>query len=137
MKIKKNKTLIFTKILSSLFIIETIISLFIVYRDIEGTFVFRFLSSYVVLTFFMLIYFPIITIINARKFKWIEIRSKLFKFIIIFTLTAVMKYLFGYLFTPAKIDLFNIIFTSLGLSFGISFIDIIFLKNKEDDINLR
>lgn len=85
----------------------------------------------------MLIYFPIITIINARKFKWIEIRSKLFKFIIIFTLTAVMKYLFGYLFTPAKIDLFNIISTSLGLSFGISFIDIIFLKNKEDDINLR
>lgn len=81
----------------------------------------------------MLIYFPIITIINARKFKWIEIRSKLFKFIIIFTLTAIMKYLFGYLFTHAKIDLFNIISTSLGLSFGISFIDIIFLKSKEEN----
>lgn len=129
---EKSKVLIFTRILYVLFAIATIISLFIVYKDINGNIAFRFLIGYVFFTFFFIIYMPIITILNSRKLKWIEIRKRIFKFIILFVLFGALNYGLDFIFRPSKIDLYREISIAFASAFGISFIDVIFLKSKEN-----
>lgn len=129
---KKNTTLVFTKILYILFIIGTIISLFIVYKNIGSSSAFKFLMGYLFLTFFLLLYIPLITILNLRKLKWVEVRKRLFKFIALCVLFGGLNYGFDYVFRPSNIDLFREFSIALGLAFGASFIDVTFLKKKEN-----
>lgn len=125
---KKSKQLIFTKILYSLFTIMTILSLFIVYKNSDNDLSFKFLVGYIFLVFFMLAYVPLIAIVNTRKYKWVYIRKSIFKFIALFILLSILNYVFDYIIRPSKIDLFSIFSTSAGLSFGIAFFNIMFLK---------
>ena len=127
---KKSKQLIFTKVLYSLFAIATILALFIVYKNIDNDLSFKFLAGYIFLTFFMLAYVPIITIVNTRKYRWVYVRKRIFKFITFFILLSILNYVFDYIIRPSTIDLFNIFSTSAGLSFGIAFFDIILLKEE-------
>lgn len=129
---KKGKVLVFTRILYVLFAISTIISLFIVYKDINGNIAFRFLIGYVFFTFFFIIYIPIITILNSRKLKWIDIRKRLFKLVILFALLGASNYGLDFIFRPSKIGLYRELPIALAFAFGISFIDVIFLKNKKN-----
>jgi len=125
---KKNTALVFTKILCILFIIGTIISLFIVYKDIGSSSAFKFLMGYLFLTFFLLLYIPFIIILNSRKLKWVEVRKRLFKFIALCVLFGGLNYVFR----PSNIDLFREFSIALGLAFSASFIDVTFLKKKEN-----
>ena len=127
---KKMKQLFFTKIIYGLFLIATIITMFIVYMNIDNTLAFHFLIGYAFFAFFMLIYVSIITIVNIRKFKWAYIRRSIFKFIALFILLSAITYTFNYIMRPSKIDLLRIFSNSLGLSFGIAFFDIVFFKEK-------
>ncbi|HCX61964.1 MAG TPA: hypothetical protein DHU59_05950 [Clostridiales bacterium] len=129
---KKNKDLVFTRILYVLFVIATIISLFIVYKDVNGNIAFKFITGYVFFTFFFIIYISIITILNSRKLKWIEIRKRLFKFIILFVIFGASNYSLDFIFRPAKIDLYREFSIALAFAFGISFVDVIFFKSKEN-----
>lgn len=129
---KKNKVVIFTRILCVLFAVGTIICLFIVYKDIYGIIAFRFLIGYLFFTFFMLLYFPFITFLSLRKFKGIEIRKRLFKFIALFILFGASNYGLDYFFRPSNIDLYRAFSNALGVAFGVSFIDVIFLKKEQD-----
>ncbi|HHY25229.1 MAG TPA: hypothetical protein GX523_00495 [Desulfitobacterium dehalogenans] len=128
---KKNAVLVLTRTLYAIFIVGTIISLFIVYKDINSSITFKFLMGYLFFTFFMLLYVPFVTISNSRRLKWIEIRSRLFKFIALFALFGAVNYCFDYVFRPSNIDLLRVCSISLGLAFSISFIDVTFLKKKE------
>ena len=127
---RKNSMLIFTKILYGLFLIGTIITLLIVYIRIDTSISFKFLIGYVLFAFFMLLYVPIITIINSRKLKWVEIRKRLLKLLILFVFFAISHYIFDFFSKPSKIDLFRELTTALSLAFGISFIDVTFLKKE-------
>lgn len=129
---KKNMSLIFTRILYILFIIGTIISLIIVYKDINSSISFKFLMGYLFFTFFLLLYVPFITVLNSRKLKWIEIRKRLLKLIALFILYGTSNYVFDYIFRPSNIDFFREFSIALGLAFGSSFIDVTFLKKKEN-----
>lgn len=129
---KKFTALLFTKLLYVLFIIWTIISLFIVYKNIDSSIAFKFLIGYLFFTFFMILYVPFITILNSRKLKWVEIRKKLFRFLALFILYGALNFVIDYIFRPSKIDLFREFSVALGLAFGSSFTDITFLKKKEN-----
>jgi len=84
--------------------------------------------GYLFFTFFLLLYVPIITIVNSRKLKWFEIRKRLFKFIFLFILFGVVNYTMDFFFRPLKVDLFRELSIALGLAFGISFFDVTFSK---------
>lgn len=127
---KKNTMLSFTKILYVIFIIGTIISLFIVYKNLDSDIAFKFVKGYIFLVFFLLCYIPIITILNLRKLKWVEIRRSLFKFVTVFVLFGALNYGFDYFFRPSNIDLFREFSIAFGMAFGIAFIDVIFLKKQ-------
>lgn len=127
---KINKKLKLTKTLFILFGIGTVIALIIVYMDLDSDIAYKFVLTYVVFAFFMLLYVPIITIINSRKLKWKEIKKRLFIFIILLILSMLINYGLDYIRNPLGASLFEKLPQSLGLSFIISFYDIIFLKNK-------
>ncbi len=129
-QMNKNATLFFTKILYVIFILGTIVSLLIVYKDIDSSIAFKFLMGYLFLIFFLLLYVPFITILNSRKLKWVEIRKRLFKFIALFILFGTLNYGFDYVFRTSNIDLFREFSIALGLTFSISFIDITLLKRE-------
>ena len=125
----KDRTSIFTRILYVLFVIGTIITLFIVYKNVDSSIVFKFVMGYLFLSIFMILYIFFITILNSRKLKWVEVRKKILRFIALFVLFVVLNYSFDYFFRPSNINLYRIFSIALGLSFGISFIDVTLLKN--------
>lgn len=133
---KKNKVLIFTRILIILFAIGTVILLCAAYIDvdidIDNRIIFKLGIAYVLLAFFLLLYIPFITILNLRKLKWIEIRKRLIKCIALFAQFAILNYVLDYIFRPSKIDLFRVCTNALSLAFGLTFIDVIFFKKKEN-----
>ena len=118
----------FTNLLYILFGIGTIASLFIVYKDMDGIFAFRFVMGYMFLTFFLLIYTGIVTVLKLKRLKWTEIKKRILRFTFLFILFSGLKYGIGYFFRSSAPDFYGIFSTSFGLSFGISFIDIIFSK---------
>jgi hypothetical protein len=126
----RNKKLLLTKILYGLFLLSTLVIIFIVYKDVGNDISFNFLLGYLFFTFFMLIYTPVVTIMNARSFKWTKIKISLVKFISILFLLTAITYSFDYLVRPTQIDFSRNFSTSLGLSFSIAFFDIIFSKER-------
>src|SRR5699024_5488202 len=103
---KKNKVLVFTRILYTLFAIGTIMSRFIVYKDIDNDFAFKFVVGYVFLTFFFIICILFITILNLGKLKWIDMRKRISSFIISFVTLVALSYVFDYLFCLSIIVLY-------------------------------
>ena len=128
---EKDRVIIFTRILFVLFAVGTVISMVIVYSDADGKLAYNFLLGYVFLAFFMLLYTPIVTIVNSRKLKWTEIRRKILRFFVFFILLSILNFVFDYLIRPSDIDAFRIFSNAFGVSFGISFIDVLFLRKTE------
>lgn len=127
------KLLSFTKFIYVLFIIGTITSIFIVYKNIANGIAVKFVIGYVFLSFFMLLYIPFVTILNSKSLKWVEIRKRLFKFISLFILFGALNYVFDYILRPSHINLAKELSIAFGLAIGGSFTDILFLeKNKLD-----
>lgn len=127
---RRNRVLIFTRVLILLFIIGTIIALFIALRNIDNRISIDFLFGYLFFAIFLIIYVLIITILNSRKLKWIEIRTMVFKFIALFILLGTINFIFDYVFRPTKIDLVREFSISIGLAFGITFLDVTIFKKE-------
>lgn len=125
---KRNILLFFTKFLCTLFIICTIIMLFIAYTNADNNIVSKFGMCYFYLTLFLVIYMPFIALLNSRKLKWVELRKRILKFICIFVLIVAIKYGFDYIFRHSKIDLLDEFPSALGIAFACSFADIILKK---------
>ena len=125
---KKDRLLGFTRVLYGIYMMATIVVLVMVFNKIDGRIGFNFLGGYIFLTFFMLIYVPVITVVNSRKLKWIDIRKRILKFTGLFILFACLNYGFDYLFRREAITLLRIFSNSVGLAFGLAFMDVIFLK---------
>lgn len=129
---KKNKINKLTRMLFVLFGILTVFALLFAYEiiNIDSSIAFKFLIGYLGLTFFLLLYILFIIILNLRKFEKSDISKRMFKFITLFILFGSLNFIFDYIFRPSEIDLLRELSTSLGVSFVISFIDVIFLKRK-------
>lgn len=114
-----------------LLVIGTIITLFIVHKDVNNSFSYRFVSGYIIFLMVCFLYFTFITILNMRTLRWIEIRGSLVKFIVLFTILCVLKYVSTYGLKPENVDFWGDLFTPLGLSLGLSFYDLV-LTNKSN-----
>ena len=88
--------------------------------------------GYTFYSLFIILYIPVIVIINLGNFKWTEVKVAIIRFIILFILFVTMNYGLDYMFRPERKDLLRASSTAIGLTFGISFIDVIFLKNKKN-----
>jgi len=129
---KKYTFLKLSFIIYFLFLVSTIITLFIVYKNIDNSLSFKFVIGYLIFLLLYSLYFIFVAIANLRRSKWTDIRKRLFKFITLFALFIVLNYGFDYVFRPSNIDLYREIFIALGLAFAESSIDITFLKRKKN-----
>ena len=116
----------------ALLLLSTIITLFIVYKDIDNSLSIKFVIGYVIFLFLSAICFTIVTILNMRTLKWFDIRKRLLKFIGSFVLFGSANIIVNYVFKQSKIDSLDWIGSALGMSLGISFYDLIFFKKEED-----
>ena len=124
---KKNAVHILKRAFLILFILGTMISLLLTYKHTGSGLAFGFLFF----TYFLILYVLLMTLINLRKLTWVEIRKRLIKFIAFFILFTASNFCFDYIFRPSDISFFRAFSNSLAFSFGISFLDVTFLKNKE------
>lgn len=120
----------FTRILYVLFIMGTIVVLRMAYNGINSSIALKFGIGYLFLTFFLILYIPIITVLNSKKLEWYDIKRRLIRFIVTFILFGSLNYIFDYVFRPSNINLFRNFSIALGTAFGISFVDVILLKKK-------
>lgn len=127
-----SKTLLFTKVIYSLFAICTIITCAIIYNNVDNNMATKFVIGYAVFVLFMLLYVPIITLLNARKLKWTYLNKVLIEFIFLFLVMFVINCAFDYIFKNSNIDMLDAGFNALGLSFGLAFMDVIFFKKEKN-----
>jgi hypothetical protein len=120
----------FAKIWGALFLLTTIIALFIVYRNINNKIAISFVIGYVAFAFLSLLMFPILVIRNARYFSWPEIGRRCGKFLAIFIALAVASHLFLIVFAPSRVGLLKESSIAFGAAFGISFSDIFLFRKK-------
>lgn len=125
---KKNNLLLFTKVISGVFILLTIVLLFIIYKDIDINIDIKFLALYLLLVIFIIIYLPVVTILNLKRFTYTKKREKLLRFIKLLILFIILNCGFEYLFKNQDIDLINVICSSLGASFVICYMDVVLKK---------
>lgn len=122
---KKN---MLTHIICLLLIVGTIITLFIVYRDIDGSLSYTFITGYIFFIFFALFYFIIVILLNIRKLKWFKIRKRLTKFIVYFAVLGAAAYMADYFFPSLAFDSSTIFFNSLSLAFAFVYTELLFIK---------
>ncbi|TQR20857.1 hypothetical protein [Psychrobacillus vulpis] len=113
-----------------LFLVGFIISLIIVYRNIDNPFSNKFVIGFVIYLLLYGLYLTTVCIVNIRKMNKGEIRKRTWRFITLFILFSLMNYMFHYLFQPSKNDNYGFLFIALGYSLGLSFLDLTFYKKK-------
>jgi hypothetical protein len=117
----KNKLSVFHGIIYTILIIATIITAVIVYTDITNPFAVNFVVGYAVLIIIAGIYFLSYTILKMRKFKWIQIRRLLVRFLFAFILFWASSLLIIYLI-KGEVNVSEKMFVPLGAAFGITFL---------------
>lgn len=119
-----------TSIICTLCVLSTVIISFIVYMDVDNSFSFGFILSYVFFIILASLYLIITFIINIKNIKWCNLRKRLFKFIGLCISFSAVIYIFNYIFQPSEIDIYDF-GTPLAVAFSLTFFDLMFFKNKE------
>lgn len=131
-KMRKLTLSVFTKVLYVTFIISTIVTLFLVLKHADSTTAFIFIMWYLALSLFMIVYFPLIIIINAKGLKWTSLKKRLLKFLAMFTILVVLNFGFDYFFRPTKVDLLREFTVAFGIALGSTFTDVLFQKRNRN-----
>lgn len=117
--------------LTILFIIGALATAFIIFKDIRNEIALKFIGVYVIFIFVYIIGMILITIFNLRFLKRTEIRKRLVRFFLIFISFATLNVLLTYLI-KGEFSILDHLDTAFGMSFGITFIDVLFMKKKEE-----
>lgn len=122
------------RILYTMGVIGLIITMFIVYKNTTNVFEVRFVIGYVIFLFLLAFYFLSITILRMRELKWVELRKRILKFVRLSVINStsvfVLIFVLDYFFNTSKLNSFKVLYTSVSLAFGMSFLDLVFLKKK-------
>jgi hypothetical protein len=121
----------FNNIIYVIFIIATIISIFIVYKNIDNKFAIGFVIGYAIFAVVFLFYVILDIILNATKLKLVGIRKRMIRFIKIFVILGILNYIFDYVFKSKKIDFLNMLSVPFGLALGSSFFDLVFFRERK------
>ncbi|MDQ0884667.1 hypothetical protein [Peribacillus sp. V2I11] len=116
-------------ILFIVFLAGTILTIFIIYKDIDTSLSFKFIIGYVIYLLLYGLFSLFLVIANTRKLNWIQIRKRFFTFIIWFISLSALHYLLSY-FLRREMDVWDL-GIPLGVSFGLAFSDLMSWKKKE------
>ena len=109
-------------------IVGFIITLFIIYKDINNSFATKFIFGYLIYLVLFVFYFVIGTIMNLRKIEWVDIRKRLYKFIVNFVFLSCLGLIYCYLKKSSEIDFDKVLFLPLAISLASAFSDLPFIR---------
>ncbi|MCG1021482.1 hypothetical protein [Sutcliffiella horikoshii] len=111
-----------------IFTISTILTIFIVYRDVNHPFVTVMVSGYAIFLIASLLYFLFAILWKARKLPRPELQRRAGRFILYFAIFFGLSFLINI----GDPNYYKSISIALGMSLGLSFFDLAFLpKNTE------
>lgn len=117
-------------ILFIVFLAGTILTMFIIYKDIDTSLSFKFIIGYVIYLLLYSLFSILLVIVNTKKLNWIQIRKRLFTFITSFIFLSAAHYLIDYFFRHSEMDVWDF-GIPLGISFGLAFSDLMAWKKKD------
>ncbi|AMM94701.1 hypothetical protein UP17_21345 [Peribacillus simplex] len=125
------KKYISLNIISSIVLLAgTILTIFILYKDIDTSFSFKFIIGYLIYLLLYGVFSIFLVIANTRKLNWIQIRKRLFTFITWFISLSALNYLLSYFFKRSEMEVWDL-GIPLGVSFGLAFFDLMSWKKKD------
>lgn len=122
--VKIKKSVILKGIIYLLFSLGAIITIFIIYKNIDNVFAIRFVIGYIFIILLSVPYFLIITFLNIRK-RCVEVRKRLLRFFVLFVSLSAFILILDYIFRPLEIDFLRTFSITLGSSFGMTFYDMV------------
>jgi hypothetical protein len=117
-------------ILYIVFLTGTILTIFIIYKEIDTSLSLKFIIGYVIYLLLYGLFSIFIIIAKTSKLNWIQIRKRLFTFIIWFISLSSLNYLLSYFFRRSEMDVWDL-GIPLGVSFALAFSDLMSWKKKE------
>ncbi|WP_047152796.1 hypothetical protein [Aneurinibacillus tyrosinisolvens] len=118
-------------ILFTLFVAGTIITLSIVYNNIDNPFSYKFVIGYVIFLLSYGLYLTCTAVINSIKLNRVEFKKLILRFITLFIFLSIATFICNYFFKPSKIELYDFS-PVLGLSLAMSFFELAFFSKKKD-----
>lgn len=109
-----------------LFALSTLLTLFILYRDMTHTIAHIYVIAYAAMLIIFLIYALLSFIIRLAKLEATEIRIRLQKFTIYFILFMIINLTLDFFIHSANSSVTNSLPIAFGLATGISFFDLLF-----------
>ncbi|WP_057915822.1 hypothetical protein [Peribacillus muralis] len=119
----------FNVILFMAFLLGTILTIFIIVKDIDNSLSITFVIGYVIFLFLYVLFSIMLIFVNIRKLNWIQIRKRLLTFIIYFVSLNALHFLFSYFLKRSEMDIWDIA-GPLGVSIGLAFSDLMTWKRK-------
>lgn len=129
-KLKKVNTRNIIKVIYILLAIGGISTMFIIYKDYDNKFTFRFVVAYILFLFISVLYMVVISLLQLKKLKWVDIKKRLIRFIMGGITISILNCFFDYIFMPDRTDIVDNSVNAFALSFAITFFDLMFLKIK-------
>lgn len=117
-------------IIYGLVIMGMILTLYIIYTDLDAVLASGFVVGYAIFLVLSFIYFVIVTFLRLKNLDGISVKKRMFKFLIYFVVLSGLNYLVYLGFKPAEMDLYKVFPLPLGLSIGLSFLDLMFFEEK-------
>lgn len=119
-----NKLLIF---LYGLFITSTCMIIWIIYKDINHSWTFPFIISYISFLMVFFCYLLLASLLKIRKLTSTDIKKRILRFVFYFCLLSVVSLMLS-LFGITELNLVSSILLAFGMAFGIAFLDLAFIK---------
>lgn len=117
-------------ILFVLFLAGTIVTVFIIYKDIDTSLSVKFIIGYVIYLLLYFLFSIFLVIVNTWKLNWLQTRKRLFTFLTWFISLSAAQYLIDYFFRHSEMDVWDF-GIPLGVSFGLAFSDLMTWKKKD------
>ncbi|KQU21860.1 hypothetical protein ASG65_21405 [Bacillus sp. Leaf13] len=108
----------------------TIITIFIIYKDIDTSLSLKVIIGYVIYLLLYGLFSIFLVIANTRKLNWIQIIKRLFTFITWFISLSATYYLMYYFLKSSEMDVWDLSIP-FGVSFGLAFSDLMSWKKKD------
>lgn len=119
----------FANVLTNLFVVGITLSLVFVYTEQGNPLAYKFVKLFFFYAVFYLIYTIVTTLLKMKKLEKQEFKRRGMKFAVVFLGFGILLYASDYLLgIKTDIDIIKKLAMSFGLAFGISFVDLMFLK---------
>ncbi|MDZ5255224.1 hypothetical protein [Clostridium sp. LIBA-8841] len=111
-----------------LFVLMTMVTLFIIYKDVPSRSALTFVTAYAILAILIPFYILIRVLFTVKQFTFEEVKKEGFKFVIFFICIMMLGLIGNFILPLPDLRLSKILPSSLAFAFGITCFDIAFSK---------